>query len=1424
MNIKLIVILIIYILILFYFLIYQKYSFKKRKLYNIIIINLFEIFIFRIIFIIICNIAFSIENNIALLICSFLSLIIIILIIKNFLINHLYYFSLHFVVFPFDYYSSFTDIFHLIEKVLISITLQNSNKFLNEFLFIIVFLLQLICFLFSTYIFHYKSYYIMNNIFLNKSKFSFIFSTLISSLIMIILQKNNLRDFSFIILIIIIYIMIFIIIQIFYNPYRFVYFDNNNQVSNLYFYFFIIDHQKNETFLLEEKLEKHCSTCKNCELCYDIRMYLMKRINYKKLYKILYKDSGILSKLINEIIHDLQIHTKESFKNNSYYLINIIYCFYIYNNKRNYVLSSNLKILYEKINEENKNILENHLLSTEQIILINDFLNKAKQILDDMKDIIIENIMQIKVEKFFSLFRSIFDLKNKKFKTKLYYNKSEGIINFCRYISICSMIYEEIFNTSLSSGGITLKENQIFLDDLSNKNNSEFNQIIIQIDLLNFENKIIYIIGEFAKYKDKALCQLFPNIFRNKQLLLIKKKIINSNSFKNLENKGKLDILGNNNLNCEANIDLQCVIIDKEDKNKYKLINLRLNLIYPLEITKKILLSGIYSVENNIIITLDKSSKEQKKEIILNCDEKETFNENKFTPLETNKTLIKIKKNEKYYKNQKLIFINKYFINPNYYNIYYILNSTKQKTYKDDINFQSRASMRNPLFEINSKIKYDIYGDSEGNNFNILLQNTSVSTFSKLSNDKHNYKRRNKTGSKKNKKKKTFKYFQIGLIIFSITIIFCQFICHIYIINKNNYNENQNMALMLFRNYYGLFNSLVISTLSSACLVNVSNGDNCSSSIDLFQKIYNNATKTNNLDLKQYIFSLNVGLSNQISQIKQKITEILSNYEDKDLFSLINTKMPSFYINQNITQNKVILQLKIKNVTFLDILDYITAGFLIMSSKYEHLFHKVYIINNVNLNNIKMIKISSPLIHIKSKEQLSQFQVHFYYLILNYQNFMQRLDIINIRLLVQANILGSICIRIIFISLLFNFIFYLLIHLLLFLYTFKYYKLIIDLCEEIDNKMNLKNDNIGVKDMFLQKIEKLKIIISLYKQDIYQAIVDLNFIYDNYKKFIEEKKKEMEKYLKKEKYSSNKILKSIKKKNIIKYKHIINIPENKKHFYYFLLTLIYSILLNIVILIIWISFYIVCGRINALIKSHGYLSNDSYKLLNYYQLMIFQNFTIEDINSFERYNQSTGQDLFSNMYTDIHVLYDSKKISDKLRQYNLGNIDHYYNYTCKTFYEYLFSTNAFLTRLDIKYKDFLIFVCESSNIFKSNNYKNIFSILIEYIQIGINEINDRSYKGLIDTMHNGHFPKIIVYFIAVYNFAFEILGAELQRKSYQKINLLMSNYIKINFIIYYISSFVFILIIIFGYILKINTNYNQIHELKKVFKVCNKKE
>ena len=1413
-QIKLIIIPIIYILIIIYFFIYSKFSFKNINLFNKIIINVFEIFIFRAFFIIIFYIAFSINNNIALFIFIVLSIPLILLIINHFLTNHLYYFSPHFKIYPYDFYSSYLDIFHLIEKVLICISSQSFIKALNEFLFIITFLLEIISFLVSVYIFYFKSYYIMKNTFINKSKFSFLLSTMLISFIMIIMDKNDLKGYSFLIIIINIYVIFFILIQIFYDPYQFAFFSNNENIENLYFYFHIIDNLKNDSFILEEKLEKHYSSCRNCELCYKLQKYLMNKVNYKKLYKILYKDYSILSNLINELIHVSLTEGKESIRNNSYFLINIIYCYYI-NYKNNYVLSSNLKLLYEIINEDNKNILDNHLLSSNQVLLINEFLNKSDKILNQIKDTILEKIMQVKVEKFFVLFESIFDLKNKKFQ-KLYYNKNEGIINFFRYISICSMIYEEIFNTSFSNSGVSLKENQIFLDDLSSKNNSEINQIIIQLNLLNFENKIIYILGEFSKFKNKTLCQLFPQIFRSKQLLIIKNKITNSKYFKSWSNEeSQNNTFGNNNKDTEGDyIDFQFIIYENEKKKKYKLINLRLSLIYPLDMTKYILLYGFYSFENNIIITLDKSSKDKKKEYLLNNEDKENLDENNI--------LIKYKKNEKYYNNQKLIFINKYFINLNCYNIYYILNPVRQKTYKEDINYNDRNSNKNVIKEINSKMKNELYGESEGNqNFNNLFQNSS-STFTSISNNKHNFKKRSKNGNKDKKKKNIFRYFQFNLVFLCILLALCQIICHISIEAYIKFSEKQSAALTNFKNYIGIYNSMISNLLPLVCLSKESRGDDCSSIIELYENFYNNSEVEERLDLKTFFLLQNQFASNEAIKVKQKINEAITNSEDKDLLDFVNSKMPTFYLNQNISKNEIKLSIVIEQKSFLEFLDLMNNGLLIISSKYDYLKEKVYIVNDINLNNFFRTQFSA-LNHVKLDEPLSQYQIYFYYFILNYQFFCQRMDLTCLKIIIKASTIDNKCTNLIFFSVALNLILYLLMHFVLFLYMRKYYKIVIDLFEEIHKKMNIKNESISINEMFLQKIEKLKTIVSLYKQDIYQAIVDLNFIYDNYKKFIEQKNKEMEKYLKKEKILNNT---NRNKKNIknIKMVYIINAKENKIYKYNFILTLIYSIALNISFYLMWLSYYGILSKINEVIKVHSNFSNDAYKFLNYYQLMIYHNYSMEDINSFERFNQSLGQDLFSKIYSDIQALYDVKKLIVQLSRYDLGNVDPYFNYTCKTYYEYLFASHKFLKSIDIKYKNFFLFSCKDLNIYESTNYKQIFTILFEHIQIGINEINDRSYRGLINTFYNEKIPKAIILFLTFYNYAFELLGMEIQRKSSQQIDSIRIKYININFFIYYATSFSFLLIIIFVYIWKINIQYKKIHGLKKVFKICKKKE
>ena len=179
---KVILIIIFYILIFIYYFIFSKFKFKRKNIINKICINLFEIFIFRSFFIFINNIIFSIDDN----------LYYILHYINN--SNNIYNNKLN------DYFSSILDVFHLIEKILLCISLQSSIDIFNKFLFIIVFIFQIISFLFCVYILIFKRYYIMNIIFLNKARFSFIVSKTLSNLIMILLGKYNLKGPLFLII------------------------------------------------------------------------------------------------------------------------------------------------------------------------------------------------------------------------------------------------------------------------------------------------------------------------------------------------------------------------------------------------------------------------------------------------------------------------------------------------------------------------------------------------------------------------------------------------------------------------------------------------------------------------------------------------------------------------------------------------------------------------------------------------------------------------------------------------------------------------------------------------------------------------------------------------------------------------------------------------------------------------------------------------------------------------------------------------------------------------------------------------------------------------------------------------------------------------------------------------------------------------
>ena len=1424
---KLIIIIIIFVFIFIYFLVYTKFSFENKNLFNIILINLFENFLFRYLLIIILHILLAIKGEIG-IIMIILSIPIISLIIRNFVYNHLHYFSPHFIIYPYDYYSSINDIFHIVEKICISISLQSSIKPFNEFFYIFSFVLQICNLIFSVYILYFRSFWIMSNIFLNKMRFSIIVVSVVNNLILLFFGHKNYMIYTHIFISINILILLLVLVQVFYNPFSKCYFLTNENIENIYFYYYIIDYLRNDNFLLEEKLREHFIKCQRCNMCKNLNSFLEKKKCYKKVYKIIFSKSNVLEITINEIIHNYLINGKESLKNNSFYLINLLYCYYLNINKKNYVLSLNLKLLFEIINLENKNILENHLLSGEQIALINEFLSKAENGLDIIKLALTEISVKERINHFFISYEKLLELKSKKFKDKLYYNKNEGIINFFKHISICTMIYEEIFNISLSNGGLTLKENQIFLDDLSNKNSLNSNQIILELDLLNFQEKIIYITGELAKYKNKALCQLFPNAFKIQQLLIMKNKIMNAKYISSI-NKDKDFFQNNNNIDKGKNaekqyIDLKLLIYEQnENKKVFAIISLWLNLIFPINITKTILLAGFYSVNKNIILTLDKSINENKKEIVLNVDK--NIKEKNIGNYSNNEVeLIKFKNSDKYYNGKKLLFVNKFYLNPNCYNIYTIFYTDKQFTYKmDNILGNAEKKNNNNIYDIESKKNIYAGVDSATQNYNFMMQMSQASsTFSQMANDNQNFKKRDKGNKKESKKMYMFNYYQIGLLLLAVLILLFQIVIHIVLSNSLKDINDQNSELIWLKNYYAMYSNSLISTLCLVCLDTNPPSQQCESVINFYQT---NIFRRPGPPLSIFVFNSNKGICNPLLIVQEQIIQILSNSKDKTLISLLNSEMPIITISQNITQNETKLIANKQKDSFINVLKYMTNGFVVLTSNMGNLNNPIYILNKFDYDG-NWTSSEEPFKNVKLQGKLTSYQYQIYYLLLNRQKFLQKLDTITTFLSDNAHktILSNvsfikIVIIIIFLSNLF-------LQFVTYFYIQSYYKILAELFFSIEQKMDLKNNDISIREMFLQKIEKLKIIISLYKQDIYQAIVDLNFIYDNYKKFVEEKNKETAKFLKSQKFFTETNLSSHdKKKKEIK-KIISSINVNRLYFSFIFFCAFISLLIFFTLFLIWNSYESIYHRIIYLITSHGALSTDAYKVVNYYQLMLYNSETIDVINNLEGLDSSKGEDLFVKMYTDLEDLYESKKYMKNLKKYNLDNIDEYFDHNCSSFNDMLFQTNEGLLQspMSAAFKPFFIQVCESENIFQSKNYKNIFSMLFEMTQIGINKIHDRSYEGLIAYIKSNYYVKKMIAIIFGYLYIFEILGSRVQRQSYLKISELIESYLHVGFVIYYIASFIFILIIIFFYIYKFNRNNNNLHEMKKVYKICNNSE
>ena len=1418
--IKFIIYVIIILTILIISYIFNNYRFKKN-LFIIIILNCSELLFYRVFSLFIFNYLFTFED-IYLIVNIIITIPYILMLYFNFHYNHLYFFFPSFISYPFDSFSMIIDLHFLFMKIFLSISTNNSNERINKLCFFLAIFTFFILLLYLSYIMINKSYYLMNNCLLNKSRFSILLSFFFILIFILVNGRSEILNIYFIACYINIFLICLFIINYFYVPYQFSKFDKDDNIENIFYYFFILDRDKNKYLLIEEKIEQHISKCNRCNLCKKYNKIKNKNLQELDFYKIISNNKNHLYNLVNKILRSIKINGKKSLANNSYFLINIIYVYCISINQNDYNLILNSELLFEIINSENQFFLEDYKASLNNIRFTNDFFIKANKILQIINEIFEEKKANTKLEKVFILAENLQNFKYKENKSNINnvnnanYNGSniQGLPNCHNLLTISSLFYEELYNEPISNSGILIRDSPNILEELNNQNYKNSKQITLQINIQSFNVKIIRAGGQMCKYENNNFFDFFPSLFKNNQINYMKNILLHSNENLKINTKQNNKKIKKKTSEKQY-INLLFVIEEKEDNEiYYKLLKLKLSLIFLTHINNKIYLNGIYMIDDNIILT------EQKKdeEIILHFGKKELIGNNIKNKNKNN--IISKNKNKKFYNGKIIAKDHSFYVGCKKYNIYHILSSKRAS------NTNKSNSFKRTLININRLEEQNSSSNSMENKiyiFNDLSSQTS-STESIMTKNALNYNKSNK--NIKNHDQITSQYKYIGyVLIYSFIGLFAFIIIQFIVLNYYRNDFHQIIRFyFLFKDYSIIYNHLFFSILSLACTANSPNSFDCRNNIKIMSNILVNNTDISDelitsfyIDFSQIFFEANEVLVEMINNRLNRLANYLS--KEQSNINYFNAYKTHYLINQILSENKIILSIKEENITFTDFILLVTSRFSILTKDIKDYNKPIYILNKTGTETFNNVLI-------KDNEKLTSFQENVYLMILDCKSFIEQIDFMINEIAMRMVVVQVRIQRLLYIFIYLSLIFVIIIIILLIIYILIYYFLIFKILKYIFYSLKETIGETTVKDIIKKKLDNLKLLILFYENDINKTIDELNRIYDEYKYNCNAKLKEESKLYKRQGTKEISNIANTKKENFIKSikklkkYQIIKYSKRKKIYLYSLyLIILMTIIIYIIINVIWSIYYQKGDIMTKWIPLTSDISIYTDKLMITFLLMIYNNQTLEEISM----NYETN-DYISYIYKKLTNLYEAEKYIDSISTITkLNNINEDYN--CSTFYESI--NNEFFDNLQIKFKDrqeqlnnTIIKFCESSNIMEFKNYKTIYLQIFNSIKIGMENYNNKQYSDIINFMDKYEIYKIEILYLLTYVFLLDILNQNVESAMMLMSDKMRDNII-ITMIILIILLIFFIFFTFFIYLRNVNNDSQRFIQIKNILKVCN---
>jgi len=176
--IRLIIMVLLILLVDSLYLLIKLKKFKLSHMYIKIIVNFKEIIYFRAFALIIFNLFFTLKGEHSLIGCFFF-IPQLLIIFRNFLYNHLYFFVPDFIDYPYDEFSSLFDIVLFTIKLLLSISSTSNIPGFGKLCFHILFSEQIFFCFYFLYKLKNHSYLFMKNSILNRTKVCLFFTKIL---------------------------------------------------------------------------------------------------------------------------------------------------------------------------------------------------------------------------------------------------------------------------------------------------------------------------------------------------------------------------------------------------------------------------------------------------------------------------------------------------------------------------------------------------------------------------------------------------------------------------------------------------------------------------------------------------------------------------------------------------------------------------------------------------------------------------------------------------------------------------------------------------------------------------------------------------------------------------------------------------------------------------------------------------------------------------------------------------------------------------------------------------------------------------------------------------------------------------------------------------------------------------------------------